>query len=212
MKKIIKSALFLLCGLSLFTACDDDRESNPCIVQPQGFVLNKPAYSSSVIDLSKSTNVKLTWSQPNYGGFPVAAGYVPQVSLDGNFTVSAADEAADATTWTVEAREADGTFAMKNLSTQKIAQYSPNYSNYACYKTVSGLLPSLYEEVLMGDVNRDGTLSIADVTALVNIILGKTPAGDAASQYDLDAADVNFDGAVSIADVTSLVNTILGKN
>ena len=97
MKKIIKSALFLLCGLSLFTACDDDRESNPCIVQPQGFVLNKPAYSSSVIDLSKSTNVKLTWSQPNYGGFPVAAGYVPQVSLDGNFTVSAADEAADAT-------------------------------------------------------------------------------------------------------------------
>lgn len=137
--------------------------------------------------------------------------YLWQQTEYSTFSVTA-DEAADATTWTVEAREADGTFAMKNLSTQKIAQYSSNYSNYACYKTVSGLLPSLYEEVLMGDVNRDGTLSIADVTALVNIILGKTPAGDAASQYDLDAADVNFDGAVSIADVTSLVNTILGKN
>ena len=86
------------------------------------------------------------------------------------------------------------------------------YKTWGCYADAQGLLPSLYEEVLMGDVNRDGTLSIADVTALVNIILGKTPAGDAASQYDLDAADVNFDGAVTIADVTSLVNTILGKN
>ena len=61
-----------------------------------------------------------------------------------------------------------------------------------------------------GDINKDGTISIADVTALVNIILGKdegeTP------QFDHAAADVNEDGSVSIADVTALVNLILGKN
>ena len=61
-----------------------------------------------------------------------------------------------------------------------------------------------------GDVNKDGTISIADVTALVNIILGKddgeTP------QFDHSAADVNEDGSVSIADVTALVNIILGKS
>lgn len=62
---------------------------------------------------------------------------------------------------------------------------------------------------LIGDVNRDGQISIADVTALVNIILGKD--NTEPYQYDHDAADVNGDGAISIADVTALVNIILGK-
>lgn len=61
-----------------------------------------------------------------------------------------------------------------------------------------------------GDVNKDGHVTIADVTALVNIILGKddgpTP------MYDHDAANVNGDDKVTIADVTALVNIILGKN
>ena len=64
--------------------------------------------------------------------------------------------------------------------------------------------------ILAGDVNRDGQVSIADVTALVNIILGK----DNVEPYLLDhqAADVTTDGNVTIADVTALVNLILNKN
>ena len=62
---------------------------------------------------------------------------------------------------------------------------------------------------LIGDVNRDGQISIADVTALVNIILGKD--NTQPYQYDHNAADVNGDGSISIADVTALVNIILGK-
>ncbi|MBQ8050070.1 MAG: M60 family metallopeptidase [Bacteroidaceae bacterium] len=61
---------------------------------------------------------------------------------------------------------------------------------------------------LPGDVNRDGSITIADVTALVNIILGK----DTTGQYDHEAADVNGDQSITIADVTALVNIILGKN
>ena len=60
---------------------------------------------------------------------------------------------------------------------------------------------------LKGDINRDGTVTIADVTMLVNIILGK----DVGQEHDRTAADVNGDGTVSIADVTALVNIILGK-
>ena len=62
---------------------------------------------------------------------------------------------------------------------------------------------------LKGDVNKDKRITIADVTALVNIILGKddTPP----YVYDHDAADVNVDKKVTIADVTALVNIILGK-
>ena len=55
-----------------------------------------------------------------------------------------------------------------------------------------------------GDVNMDGSVTIADVTALVNIILGKGG--------DDDMADVNGDEGITIADVTALVNIILGKN
>ena len=60
---------------------------------------------------------------------------------------------------------------------------------------------------LLGDVNDDGSITIADVTALVNIILGK----DTAGQYNHAAADVNGDESITIADVTALVNIILGK-
>ena len=56
-----------------------------------------------------------------------------------------------------------------------------------------------------GDVNGDGQVTIADVTALVNIILGKSEAPASG------VADVNTDGSITIADVTALVNIILGK-
>ena len=61
-----------------------------------------------------------------------------------------------------------------------------------------------------GDVNRDGTVSIADVTALVNIVLGKD--NTEPYQDDHSAADVNGDGSITIADVTALVNKVLGKD
>ena len=60
-------------------------------------------------------------------------------------------------------------------------------------------------DFLLGDVNDDGSVTIADVTALVNIILGK------ATVPASGVADVNKDGSVTIADVTALVNIILGK-
>ena len=60
-----------------------------------------------------------------------------------------------------------------------------------------------------GDVNRDGNVTIADVTALVDIILGKDPGPN--YTYDHEAANVNGDSDITIADVTALVDIILGK-
>lgn len=59
----------------------------------------------------------------------------------------------------------------------------------------------------LGDVNLDGYVTIADVTALVNIILGKDDVEP--YKYSHTAADTNRDTAISIADVTALVNYIL---
>ena len=95
MKKIIKSSLLLLGALVMFTACSDDRDSNPTLVQPDSFVLNAPAYATSDIDLASSTAIPFTWSQPNYGGFPVATEYQFQISTTGNFTTSVEQAIAD---------------------------------------------------------------------------------------------------------------------
>ena len=69
MKTIFKSAFLLLCAVALFTACEDDNDSNPTLQIPKTFQLNTPAVSeNNVVDLAHSQFVNLTCSQPNYGG------------------------------------------------------------------------------------------------------------------------------------------------
>ena len=58
--------------------------------------------------------------------------------------------------------------------------------------------------VVTGDVNGDGSTTIADVTALIDSLLSGV-------EVPLDAADVNGDGSVTIADVTALIDMLLGS-
>ena len=59
---------------------------------------------------------------------------------------------------------------------------------------------------LLGDVNGDDVVTIADVTALSSYVLS---GGDWFDQYQSAAADVNGDGQVTIADVTVLIRMVL---
>ena len=68
---------------------------------------------------------------------------------------------------------------------------------------------SLKKESLLGDVNMDGSINVADVIAIVNIILGKD--NGPIYSYDHVAADMNGDDNINIVDATTLVNVILGK-
>ena len=97
MKKIFKSTLLLLCGVCLFAACSDDNDSNPTLTIPETFQLNTPAYAQANTDLVSSTELTFTWSQPNYGGFPVAAQYKMEFSLNQSLTVSVAEAGAGET-------------------------------------------------------------------------------------------------------------------
>ena len=54
-----------------------------------------------------------------------------------------------------------------------------------------------------GDVNGDNTVDIADVNAVINMMLGKAPS--------TAAGDVTNDGNVDIADVNAVINLMLGK-
>ena len=82
-------------------------------------------------------------------------------------------------------------------------------SIYLYKKTSVSIEEEYVSPTIDGDINRDGQISIADVTELVNIILGKITQENDSGQYDFDAADVNGDGQITIADVTELVNMIL---
>ena len=136
MKKIIKSTLMLLCGVCLFTACSDDLSNNPTLLNPTTFTLNQPAYSASNIDLAKSSGLNFSWSQPNYGGFPVAAQYQMQFSMNNSFTTSVAEAQADDTGATVaDYVMLDNIFSTCNASVdasllakglQQIAQWAEN--------------------------------------------------------------------------------------
>ncbi|MBQ9285042.1 MAG: endonuclease [Bacteroidaceae bacterium] len=84
------------------------------------------------------------------------------------------------------------------------------YADGAYVTLLSDLTLYALWDVIIGDINRDGVITIADVTALVNIILGKDD--DEPHLYNHAAADVNEDGGITIADVTALVNIILGKH
>lgn len=60
---------------------------------------------------------------------------------------------------------------------------------------------------LRGDVNNDGSVSIADVTALINALL--SGANEPTSTFSPTNADCNQDGGMSISDVTALINYLL---
>ncbi|MBR5062389.1 MAG: metallophosphoesterase [Prevotella sp.] len=66
-------------------------------------------------------------------------------------------------------------------------------------------LPDLspYMEKLRGDIDHNGEVNIADVVALLNIVLGNN------LDYDFDVADVDANGAINISDIVTLLGLIL---
>lgn len=60
---------------------------------------------------------------------------------------------------------------------------------------------------MIGDVDMDGALTIADVTSLIDMMMGSVLAC-----YDPVAADVDRDGMITIGDITLLIDIILNQN
>ncbi|MCR4613466.1 MAG: carbohydrate-binding domain-containing protein [Bacteroidaceae bacterium] len=58
-----------------------------------------------------------------------------------------------------------------------------------------------------GDVNMDGLVDVADITALAYHIFGTTP-----TNFDYDAADANNDGDIDVADITAISYMIFSQN
>ncbi len=72
--------------------------------------------------------------------------------------------------------------------------------------TVRDITDLMTGDIIVGDVTGDGNVDIADVNAIINIMLQKNPASDYPGN-----ADVTGDGNIDIADVNAVINIMLGK-
>ena len=57
---------------------------------------------------------------------------------------------------------------------------------------------------LLGDVNEDGHVNVADVTTLINYLMGATP-----SPFSTAAADLDGNGDINVSDITALINLVM---
>ena len=91
-------------------------------------------------------------------------------------------------------QNADGSYRIA------ISVVSGDLQNAACYI----INVTVKASPKKGDINGDGTLNVADVTALISIILNGEP-------FDLEIADLTDDNAINVADVTALIRLILNN-
>ena len=128
-------------------------------------------------------------------------------------TYSADDEAA----LTVPAGLAEGTYhirAVYSLDQDATRPYfvrpasKPSYIKMEVRGGVAYFSPGDTDEpgtAIIGDVNSDGNVDVADINAIVNIMLGTAQASDYPGR-----ADVNNDNKVDVADINTIVNLMLG--
>ena len=70
---------------------------------------------------------------------------------------------------------------------------------------VQYLLSQMEDDILLGDVNGDGKVSIKDVTILISYLLNES------TPIVFVNADISGDGKISIKDVTLLISLLLGS-
>ncbi len=175
---------------------------------------NVVADDSGVITLENASSTftfEATGTEGIYYVKDSSGRYVYQTSNYNSFNVSE-NMPAEGVTWTATATD-EGLFTITNVEKNKFIQYNTQYTTYGCYANMQekGILPNLYEEVetLVGDINNDGSVNVADVTALVNLFNDKSlREGD---RFNLHAADANEDGVVTRSDIQSLIGIVLGR-
>ena len=88
-------------------------------------------------------------------------------------------------------------------------RYGPNgkIDALAGARYILSLIEEPEDPIIMGDVNGSGTISIADVTLMIDYILRLEVEG-----FIYEAGDLNQDGNVSIPDVTELIDIINFKD
>ena len=132
----------------------------------------------------------------------VQAGNVLRFHLDHPATIQIFSVSTGQEVYSAESDEAttEGEIRVPANDTYYLVVHDP--SSYYTNVTLNYTLISL-----LGDVDGNGRVTIADAIDVVNHLLGMTPEG-----FIEDAADVNRNGKITIADAVGIVNIILQDN
>ena len=143
----------------------------------------KPAMDVEVPFSFNSTSLTANAGSDSYGSYRFQGTFAPQEVTGGQ--------------WVME----NGKWAEAN---DNDALQLKGFRAYITSDTSSRPLLAI-DSWLPGDANLDGRIDIADVTAVENYLMGKTP-----TTFSIENADVNTNGTLDQADVKTIVNIILG--
>ena len=96
--------------------------------------------------------------------------------------------------------DAEGNYSIK---IDNIEMSSTNEVAYTCEPVVVDILVKSY---LKGDANGDSKISVTDIVAAANYVLGSS-----SSSFLFGAADVNEDSKISVTDIVGIANLILSS-
>lgn len=93
--------------------------------------------------------------------------------------------------------------------------YNSTYSYVTFVETSAGIFYGEQRQFttansLLGDVNGDGYITMADANMVVNYFLADETSKPAEG-FNVDAADMNRDGTITMADANAIVNAFLGE-
>lgn len=168
---------------------------------------------------SDAQTIMLEEDAENGWYFNVGTGYLYASSSSANQlkTENAIDDNGNAKA-TIAIDSNNATIIFQGNNTRNLMRFNPNNGSplFACYalSAETGFLPQIYRKVSCtetpsGNVNgdTDGKVDIADVTALVNIIVNNSDP----TPEQLAAGDFDNSGTLTVEDVEALVNKILSN-
>ena len=179
-----------------------DGENSVMMKLPSNFYSLTPVYynfymASLLVFNTSSTAAKYSLEYSIDGG----QSWVKAQSASGNDAAEVAAKTTSLCYWSLNLKNNQGAqFRIAQVGGNKnTATYVDNFSLY--YTGEEGG-PDMG---IPGDVNRDGEVNIADVNAVINIILTNGSVDETNK-----AADVNNDGEINIADINAVIALILG--
>lgn len=195
------------CGSTTWEATDEYSGSNYYFTSISAKAVGTNSTSSRsektmTFYVTNTTAVKFYGNHNGSTNYPTKlAVYECTVSNDGTVT------AATSVTNSASATTSTGKIKLSLTDLDKTKVYKVVVSQARGYMYEIAFQTPLKKK-LVGDVNRDGSVTIADVTAIVNIVTGKATDYN---NYDYEAANVNGDIIIDTADVIELVNIILER-
>lgn len=141
-----------------------------------------------------------------------STGYLYAASSSDNYLRTRAENDDNNGIWTIEIGENGvAKIIAQGNNTRNNLRYNSASKLFSCYEKGQDDV-YLYEKELLtipGDVTKDGEVTVADVEALVKILLGTATEED---NFDLEAAELDGVEGISIADLTKLVEMLLPEN